>query len=132
MIPANIKQRPWWLFVVLPWGAWVTLSPNIYYPKGTDPARFPNVIAHERVHLQEQAGGLCAWLLHYLTSRAYRLDMEARAYAAEAGVCRALGDAPLAESTITSAAQALASWEYGWAATTIAQAEALIRSYLEA
>jgi len=124
-----LKIRPWWLFFI-PAGNWVTLSPWIYYPAGTDPAKYPNVVAHEHVHLQEQAGGLLAWVLHYLASRSYRLDMEARAYAAESQCCRALGDSDLAASTITQAASALASWSYLWAASTPAQAEAAIRSYL--
>ena len=46
----SVTVRPWWLFMIQP-GCWVTLSPNIYYPKGTDPARYPNVIAHETIHL---------------------------------------------------------------------------------
>jgi len=49
-----IKERTWWLFWVGK-GRWITLNPYIYYPKGINPEQYPAIIAHERIHLIQQA-----------------------------------------------------------------------------
>lgn len=38
------------------------------------------LIAHEQVHLDEQATGVVRWWWKYLTSASFRLDAEVRAY----------------------------------------------------
>jgi hypothetical protein len=115
-----MKPKPWWLFFT-PGGFWVTLYPTIYYPKGCDPQAMPKVVAHERVHLeQQQAMGLWSWLLRYCLMPKFRLSQEAEAIAAEQPN----------ELTIEWYARALASWRYLWAAPSPASAEVVIREVL--
>ena len=55
------RVRPWWLFW-LGEGRWITLAPHIYHPKDVRPELWPDVVAHEEVHLEQQRGHLFRWL----------------------------------------------------------------------
>ena len=81
---AMIKHKPWWLTLVTPASAWVTIHPNIYYPEGTVVTDWPDIIAHENVHLsQQEKMGRFLWLFRYFTNRSFRLDQECEAIVAE-------------------------------------------------
>ena len=122
-----LKVRPWWLGFI-PQGYWVTLRPNIYYPATVpDPTAYPNVIAHECVHIwQQNQGNFLWWLVRYVCVPSFRLKMEAAAYAAEADACAKWGDHALANTTVEQAAAALASWKYLWAASSESEAFVMI------
>jgi len=127
MTDYQLKVRPWWLCCI-PSGYWVTLRPTIYYPATVkDPTVYPNVIAHECVHIgQQNEGNFLWWLVRYVCVPSFRLRMEVAAYAAEADVCAKLGDANLASETVSQAAAALSSWKYCWAASSNNEAWAMI------
>lgn len=79
----NIKPRPWWLFF-LGRDYWVTISPNVYHPKGVNPGLWPAIIEHETAHIWQQARyGLLRFLWRYIWSRQFRYDMEIEACRAE-------------------------------------------------
>lgn len=78
------KVKPWWLRILTPAHAWVTIHPNIYVPRGVDVFSFPEVVAHEKVHLrQQEALGRGRWLREYLLRSSFRLQQEAEAVATE-------------------------------------------------
>ncbi len=87
----------------------------IYYPKTVaDPKRYPEVIAHESVHLQRQkAVGRTRWLLKYIFSRKFRFNEEVLAIRAQ---LTALSPA-YRPQVIESYADQLSSWHYLWAAS---------------
>ena len=127
-----LKQHPWWLFW-LPSRFWITLSPNIYYPKGENPNYYPAIIAHESVHLKQQSSGnLLKWYLKYVFSRKFRLQMEAEAYAVEVKYQLEAfpWDPAFSDRVLVCAARSLAKWSYMWAAKSQEAAEAAIRAEL--
>jgi len=78
------KAKPWWLRWFTGKGAWVTITPNIYVPKGVDPYSYPAIVEHEKVHLrQQEVYGKWRWLLTYLLSRQFMLSQEAEGIAME-------------------------------------------------
>lgn len=78
------KVKPWWLRLFTASHTWVTIHPNIYVPPGTDPFSFPEIIAHEKVHLRQQdETGLWKWLWRYITRPAFRLQEESEGAAVE-------------------------------------------------
>jgi hypothetical protein len=113
----DLKPRPWWLFWLPSW-FWITLSPTIYHPKGVHPGQWPEIVAHERVHLRQQgaAASLWRWYLRYATSRAFRLAMEVEAIAEELAVVKWRNSPEAWERSLDEWAEALASWTYLWAA----------------
>ena len=79
-----LKPKPWWLSLLTSKTAWVTIYPNIYYPKGLNPDTKPYIIKHELVHIKQQSDyGKWKWLWRYVTNKAFRLDQEAKAIAVE-------------------------------------------------
>ena len=80
-----LKPKPLWLQQVTPSSAWVTLAPHIYYPTYvTKPELYPDIIAHEKVHIYQQtAMGLKKWLSRYLLDRKFRVRQECQAAAAQ-------------------------------------------------
>lgn len=93
----KVLKKPWWL---RPFSgdAWtITLWPNIYpekvYWEEPDAPKWKPLLAHETVHLAQQAptdafylfGKLRSWVweARYLLSKSFRLDAEAKAYAVE-------------------------------------------------
>lgn len=128
-----LKPHPWWLFFI-PSYFWITLKPNIYHPKGTDPLQFPAVVAHETVHLSQQSeGNLFMWYLKYAFSRKFRLQMEAKAIAVEIKFYQNLYPwdvdpvTNFAERNLQSYADALSSWNYFWAASSKEKAAEAIK-----
>lgn len=120
-IPHRLLPKPWWLrLVTKPW-QWVTLAPVIYHPGDINPAapQWAPMIAHERVHLVQQGMmGLGRYLWAYATRKAFRLEAEAEAMAAEL-----LRLAPSARPGVQEAyARALAGRDYVWAASSVAEA----------
>ena len=78
--PYELKPKPWWLSVTGP-DTWVTLSPYIYYTKGTDPTLSPDRIEHEKVHIQQQGDtGKWVWLVRYFFNKSFRFEQELAAY----------------------------------------------------
>jgi hypothetical protein len=110
-----LKPHTWWLFW-LPRNFWITISPNIYYPKGIDPKRYPEIIAHETVHLKQQSTGKYKWILKYIFSRQFRLAMEAEAIAKELQYDNLHFNPSVAPQSLASYGEALSSWNYLWAA----------------
>jgi len=80
-----LKPKPKWLQRVTPSGTWVTLAPHIYYPTYiTKPELYPDIIAHEEVHVRQQtAMGLKKWLSRYLVDKEFRMHQECEAAAAQ-------------------------------------------------
>lgn len=79
-----LKVKPWWLRILTPAFTWVTFHPTIYVPRGVDAFSFPEILAHEKIHLRQQEEvGKWRYLWRYLTSAPFRLRMEAEGVAAE-------------------------------------------------
>lgn len=79
----NVRPKPWWLFWQDP-NTWVTLAGTIYHPKKLDPSKYPWILAHEQIHVQQQEeDGWLRFLWAYLTLRRARMEYEAEAFAAE-------------------------------------------------
>lgn len=79
-----LKIKPWWLNIFTPGYAWVTWLPCIYVPHGVDAFSWPEIIAHEKIHLRQQEEvGRWRYLWRYLTDADFRLDSEAEAMAVE-------------------------------------------------
>ena len=80
-----LKPKPSWLQRVTPSSAWVTIAPHIYYPDHVkDPTLYPDIIAHEEVHIkQQEAMGLTVWMTRYFGDRLFRMDQECQAAAAQ-------------------------------------------------
>lgn len=116
------RVRPWWLAWVGR-GRWVTVYPHIYHPKDVRPELWPDVVAHERVHLAQQKGRLVRWLVRYALSRAFRLRQEAEGVAAEVAAVGPLN----AEWVRHFYAGQLSSFPYLWAARSRAEALRAIR-----
>ena len=80
----SLKPKPWWLDLVTPASAWVTIQPNIYVPNGFDAASYPALIAHESVHLrQQEMVGRWVWLWRYIWKPEWMLSQESQAVATE-------------------------------------------------
>jgi hypothetical protein len=93
----KILHKPWWLspFCGDTWT--ITIWPNVYpekeYWENPDAPKWKPVIAHETVHIGQQAsptafylfGKLHSWVweIRYLLSKKFRLEAEAKAYAVE-------------------------------------------------
>lgn len=71
------KPKPWWLSITDK-HTWVTIYPNIYYPKGCEEtSKYPSMIAHENVHLDRQkALNKYVWLFSYLVNKDFRFHEE--------------------------------------------------------
>lgn len=79
-----IRTKPWWLTIFTPASAWVTIYPNIYHPQGLIPSEWPDIIAHESIHLsQQEKTGRFKWLFKYFTNKSFRLDQECEGIVAE-------------------------------------------------
>lgn len=80
-----LKPKPLWLQQVTPSNTWVTIAPDIYYPTYIkDPSLYPDVIAHEEVHIRQQESmGLSIWMARYFGDRLFRMDQECQAAAAQ-------------------------------------------------
>ena len=118
-----LKPKPWWLFFTGP-GVWVTLSPNIYQPRGA--AYSERIVQHELVHLHRQrALGLGRWLFRYVTSRSFRLSEEAMAFKHELRFCV---DAAHRDHVVEQAARQLAWFNYWFAARSEVQARRAIEA----
>ena len=76
--------KPWWLrLFTLPF-QWATIFPRIYHPADVNPQAWPNLIAHENTHLQQQeAMGVARWLVRYLFDRRFRFRQEIQAMRVE-------------------------------------------------
>lgn len=55
--------------------------PHVYVPGGGELP--PQIVAHEEVHMGQQAGGVEAWWANYLSDPQFRLDQEVPAHQAE-------------------------------------------------
>jgi hypothetical protein len=120
-----LKPMPWWLRAVSATGTWITIYPNIYHPVGIDPYQFPEVIAHESVHLgRQESTGVAWWLVKYFLSRKFRLDEEVLGFAAELK-CHPENDR---ERFLVCYADMLSGSTYFWAAHSQADAEAALRA----
>ena len=118
------RVRPWWLAWVGR-GRWVTVYHHIYHPKDVRPELWPDVVAHELVHLAQQKGRLVRWLVRYALSRAFRLRQEAEGVAAEVAAVGPLN----AEWVRRFYARELAGFPYLWAASSRQAArEAILRA----
>ena len=80
-----LKPKPQWLQRITPAGTWVTLAPHIYHPTYvTKPELYPDIIAHEEVHIRQQtAMGLKVWLTRYMVDKTFRMHQECEATAAQ-------------------------------------------------
>lgn len=122
---STLKVKPWWLQLVVPPYAWVTISPNVYTPDNIDVSRYPEIIAHENTHLaQQNAMGKYKWLFRYFISRDFRLDQEAKAIAVELAYL----PKEFRASRLSSYAEALSSKLYWWAASSKEQATSVINT----
>lgn len=63
------------------WQAFFAWGDTIYVPAGR--ALPEEILLHELVHLERQAGDPETWWEHWLTDTAFRLDEEARGYGAQ-------------------------------------------------
>jgi hypothetical protein len=116
MSEPQLRPHPWWLFWLPSW-FWITISPCIYHPSNVDPAKWPAIVAHESVHLRQQAAGSKVWwFLRYIFSGKFRLTVEAEGYAAEIILDRQIYAPLVAVRALDEAAAALAGWPYFWAA----------------
>jgi len=102
------------MFWLIP-GYTITLSPNVYTPADNfTPEREINlfyICVHEHIHLGQQAAiGKWKFYFRYLTSRAFRYQMEFEAYLAEFKQQAADRRTPNVESV----AENLASFGYFW------------------
>ena len=123
----NLKPRPWWL-CWLGRGRWLTIAPTIYHPKGINPELFPELIAHERTHLAQQAKHEVIWLLRYLIQPSFRLSQEAEAIAVEVSFYTAVQKAVIIDWYAT----ALSSATYLWASLRKSTALSAITSAIAA
>jgi len=122
-----LKERTWWLFW-LGENTWITLSPNIYYPKGIDVNRYPHVIAHEKVHIRQQSqGSYLGWMWKYLTSKSFRLQQEAEAYGIQIRFER---ENNIQTNTLENAAINLSGEMYRYAAASKEEAIEAIKKYV--
>lgn len=79
----RLVPKPWWLSFTGS-GTWVTLSPNIYYPKTINPLVYPELVEHEKLHISQQGDmGKWRWLFKYFTSDTFRFEQEVEAYRVE-------------------------------------------------
>lgn len=80
-----LEPKPIWLQRLTPLNTWVTLTPHIYYPTYvTHPEFYPDIIAHEKVHIcQQEAMGLKKWLAKYFLDKEFRTHQECEAAAAQ-------------------------------------------------
>lgn len=124
-----LKPKPW--YIPIPSYFWITITPHIYHPKGIDPNQFPNIIAHENIHLSQQAiGNKYLWYLKYIFSRSFRLNMEARAIAAELDYDNLHNNTDAARRGLEGYVDALTSINYTWAASSKDIARKMILSYM--
>lgn len=81
----TVEIRPRHAFTNLLFGdRWVTWNGTIYHARTVDPAKFPEVIAHESVHARrQQEQGWWGWIFRYCFSRPFRLREEALAIVVE-------------------------------------------------
>ena len=117
MTTPMLTPRPWWL-IWLPANAWMTLTPRIFFPAGIDPTLFPEIVAHEEVHIRQQADGLTWWVVRYLFSRSFRLQAEAEGYAAEIHYLSSHGAQQAANDATDNAVNELSGPGYCWAASS--------------
>lgn len=111
----RIRPKPWWLEAFTQPYQWVSLAGTIYHPEDIEPYRWPTLIAHESVHLeQQQRDGLFRFLWRYLTNPHARLEYEAEAIAVEVSQSNPAARAGL----IDWYAQALAGKPYRHAASS--------------
>lgn len=122
-----LRPKPWWLRLTTPRDFFITLHPWIYYPGPTPPAETDPILAHERAHLEQEASGLARYLWRYWTRRAFRLQAEAEAMAAELAAMRSQGYTSSAvKDRRAQCALQLSSSTYLWAAQSPLEAEEAI------
>ncbi len=123
-----IRVKPWWLrLITKPW-QWVTIWPHIYRPSDRLPEHYPAIVIHEQVHLAQQASvNRWRWIWTYLMNRRFRLEMEARAIAAEVRAHSPV----MRESIIRAYALQLSGPDYRHAAASYEDAVSAIRFALE-
>lgn len=114
-----LRPKPWWLRLVTPRWFWITLNPRVYYPKGVNPWTNTAIVAHEQVHLVQQARtGLLAYLLRYWIQPSFRLAVEVEAMAVELRWMEGKG-VPSADvqTRFEECVRQLSGKAYFWAAT---------------
>ena len=57
-----VRPRPRWLRRIISPDRWVTVWPVVYHPEAVRPEYWPEVLAHEAKHLEQQGGRLRFWL----------------------------------------------------------------------
>ena len=122
-----LKPKPWWIRFWSLGGTWMTIYPNIYHPVDINPYDFPDIIAHESVHLgRQEATGVLWWLVKYIFIRSFRFHEEVLGFAAELR-CHPEDDR---ERFLVCWANMLTTWQYMWAAPSNAAAETALRKEL--
>ena len=123
-----LKPKPQWLDRLTPAGSWVTLSPDIYYPSYVkNPYLYPDIIAHEKVHIRQQNEmGLKLWVTRYFSDREFRVDHECEAAAAQILIYPSLK-----ASTVKTFESLLEGSAYFYAANSPEQIQGKIEYYLK-
>lgn len=67
-------------------GTIFTYAPSVYVPSGRPLSG--SLIAHERVHIEQQGDDPAAWWARYLSDDEFRLEQEVEAHRAEWAFCR--------------------------------------------
>lgn len=121
-----IKIKPFFLRLITGHRQWVAFTPCVYHPWGIDPQQYPEVIAHEAVHLaRQEALGRWLWYLRYCVSPSFRVDEEVLAIVAQ---LEALPESRHF-SVVNYYANALSGRLYWWATSYAAATAAIEAGY---